>query len=137
MINRPSVSERGQKGLRKRIERNAGFKRVCVDLLATTVRENTSKNGLFTGGGEILRKASDPVASLSKHCGSGVEDLLALTAQLALRSDVPVERHGFYPEFSAEFGHGGVAVSHRGLGQPHLGFRQRELEPMGVFPSLK
>ena len=49
-----------------------------------------------------------------------------MLAQLALRSDVPVERHGGDPEFAAERGHGGVAVRHRGLGQPHLGFRQRE-----------
>ena len=58
--------------------------------------------------------------------GSGGEDLLALLAQLALRPDVPVERHGGDPEFAAECGHGRVAVRHRGLGQPHLGFRQRE-----------
>ena len=38
------------------------------------------------------------------------EDFLALLAQLALRSDVPVERHGGDPEFAAERGHGGVAV---------------------------
>ena len=37
-----------------------------------------------------------------------------------------VERHGIDPEFAAERGHGGVAVRHRGLGQPHLGFRQRK-----------
>ena len=49
-----------------------------------------------------------------------------MLAQLALRSDVPVERHGGDPEFAAERGHGGVAVRHRGLGQSHLGFRQRE-----------
>ena len=55
------------------------------------------------------------------------EDLLALLAQLALRPDVPVERHGGDPEFATELGHGGVAVRHRGLGQPHLGFREREL----------
>ena len=54
------------------------------------------------------------------------EDFLALRAQLALRPDVPVERHGIDPEFTAERGHGGVAVRHRGLGQPHLRFRQRE-----------
>ena len=58
--------------------------------------------------------------------GSGGEDLLALLAQLVLRPDVPVERYGFDPEFAAECGHGGVAVRHRGLGQPHLGLRQRE-----------
>ena len=50
-----------------------------------------------------------------------------LLAQLALRSDVPVERHGFDTELPAKRGHGGVAVRHRGLGQPHLRFRQREL----------
>ena len=50
-------------------------------------------------------------------------DLLALLAQLALRPDVPVARHGGDPEFTAECGHGGVAVRHRGLSQPHLGFR--------------
>ena len=43
-----------------------------------------------------------------------------------LRPDVPVERHGGDPEFAAERGHGGVTVRHRSLGQPHLGFRQRE-----------
>ena len=42
--------------------------------------------------------------------GSRSEDLLALLAQLALRPDVPVERHGGDPELSAECGHGGVAV---------------------------
>ena len=67
---------------------------------------------------------------------------LALLAQLSLRPDVPVKRHGFDPELSAEFGHGGAAVGHRGLGQPHLGFRQRELpaalspaRPRGLEPS--
>ena len=42
-------------------------------------------HGLFAGGGEILRSERGPAASLSKHSGSGGEDLLAL------RSDVPVE----------------------------------------------
>ena len=46
------------------------------------------------------------------------EDLLAWLAQLALRPDVPVERHGGDPEFTSERGYGGVAVRHRGLGQP-------------------
>ena len=36
-------------------------------------------------------------------------------------------RHGGDPEFNAERGHGRVTVGHCGLGQPHLGFRQREL----------
>ena len=63
----------------------------------------------------------------SKHSGSGGEDLLALLTQLVLRSDVPVERHRPDAEFAAEFGHRRVAVGHRGLGRPHLGFRQREL----------
>ena len=49
-----------------------------------------------------------------------------MLAQLALWPDVPVERHGIDPEFTAERGHGRVAVRHRGLGQPHLRFRQRE-----------
>ena len=48
--------------------------------------------------------------------GSGGENLLALLAQLALRPDVPVERHGGDPEVAAECGHRGVAVRHRGLG---------------------
>ena len=63
------------------------------------------------------------------------EDLLALLAQLALRPDVPVERHGSDPEFAAECGHGGITVRHRGLGQPHLGFRQRE-RPAAVVVSI-
>ena len=46
--------------------------------------------------------------------------------QVALRPDVPVERHGIDPEFTAERGHRRVAVRYRDLGQPHLGFRQRE-----------
>ena len=45
---------------------------------------------------------------------------------LALRPDVPVERHGVDPEFTAKRGHRRVAVHHRGLGQPHQRFRQRE-----------
>ena len=45
--------------------------------------------------------------------GSRGEDPLALLAQLALRPDVPVERHGGDPEFAAERGHGGIAVRHR------------------------
>ena len=80
--------------------------------------------------------------SRSKHSGSGGEDLLALFTQLALRSDVPVERHRPDAEFSAQFGHRRVAVGHRGLSQPHLGFRQRELPaalaaagPCGLEPS--
>ena len=36
-----------------------------------------------------------------------------MLAQLALRPDVPVERHGDDSEFAAERGHGGVAVRHR------------------------
>ena len=68
--------------------------------------------------------------------GSRGEDLLALLAQLALRPDVPVERHGFDPEFNAECGHGRVTVGHRGLGQPHLGFRQREL-PAAVVAARR
>ena len=61
------------------------------------------------------------------YSGSGGEDLLALLAQLTLRPDVPVERHRPDTELPAEFGHRCVTVGHRGLGQPHLGFRQREL----------
>ena len=40
-----------------------------------------------------------------------------------------VKRHRHRPdaEFAAQFGHQRVAVGHRGLSQPHLGFRQREL----------
>ena len=37
--------------------------------------------------------------------GSRGDDLLALLAQLSLRPDVPVERHGLDPEFAAEHGH--------------------------------
>ena len=80
------------------------------------------------------RMSRDVLASLSRHCGSGGEDLLALLAQLALQPDVPVERHGVNPEFAAECGHGRVTVRHRGLGQPRLGFRQREL-PTAVAPA--
>ena len=54
---------------------------------------------------------------------------MALLAQLALRADVPVERHWPDAEFAAQCGHRRVAVRHHGLGQPHLGFRQRELPP--------
>ena len=86
-------------------------------------------HGLFAGGGEILRSASDRGASLSKHSGSGGGDLLALLAQLALRPDVPIERHGFDPDLSAECGHGGVALSHRGLR-----LRQRNL-PAVLTPA--
>ena len=57
-----------------------------------------------------------------------------MLAQLALWPDVPVERHGIDPEFTAELGHGGVAVRHRGLGQPHLRFRQRE-RPVAVVSA--
>ena len=52
-----------------------------------------------------------------------------------LRPMKPVERHGFDPEVAAELGHGGVAARHRGLGQPHLGFRQRE-RPAAVVVSI-
>ena len=48
-------------------------------------------------------------------------------SRVALRPDVPVERHGIDPEFTAERGHGSVAVRYRDLGQLHMGFRQREL----------
>ena len=71
--------------------------------------------------------AATPSACSASRCSSrDWENLLALLAQLALWPDVPVERHGGDPEFTAERGHRGVAVRHRGLGQPHLGFRQRE-----------
>ena len=46
--------------------------------------------------------------------------------QLALRPNVPVERHGFDPEFSAEFGHGGVAVGHCSLAQPLTGYQAHQ-----------
>ena len=46
----------------------------------------------------------------------------ALLSQLALRADV-----------AAQLGHRRVAVRHRRLGQPHLGFRQRELP--AVLPA--
>ena len=77
-------------------------------------------------GDEILHEASVRRHHGPERSASGGEDLLALLAQLALRPDVPVERHGPDPEFAAECGHGRVTVRHRSLGQPHLGFRQRE-----------
>ena len=40
-----------------------------------------------------------------------------------------VERHRPDAELPAQRGHRRVAVRHRGLGQPHLSFRQRELPP--------
>ena len=73
--------------------------------------------------------------------GSGAQDLPALLPQLAPRADVPVERHRPDAEFAAQLGYRRVAVRHRGLGQPHLGFRQRELpaalpsaSPRGLEP---
>ena len=45
-----------------------------------------------------------PSVAVSKHSGSGGEDLLALLTQLALRSDVSVERHRM-PSSPAQFGH--------------------------------
>ena len=76
--------------------------------------------GLFARGGEILREASDRAAALWKHCSSGGEDLLVLLALLALRPDIPVERHGFDPELSAECGHGGVDLRvHRRAPKAH------------------
>ena len=57
-----------------------------------------------------------------------------MLAQLTLGPDVLVEHHGFDPELSAEFGHGGVALRHCGLGQPHLGFRQCE-PPAALTPA--
>ena len=67
---------------------------------------------------------------------------MALLAQLALGPDVSVERHWSDTEFAAECGHGGVAVGHCGLGQPHLGLRQRKLpaalasaRPRGLEPG--
>lgn len=46
----------------------------------------------------------------------------------------PVERHRPDAEFAVQLGHRRVAVRHRGLGQPHLGFRQREL-PAALPPA--
>ena len=60
------------------------------------------------------------------HVSRG-EDFLALRAQLALRPNVLVERHGPDPEFAAECGHGGVTVGHRGLG----GRRERRTRSRG------
>ena len=82
--------------------------------------------GLCAEGGELLHEASVRRHHGPERSASGGEDLLALLAQLALRPDVPVERHGPDPKFAAECGHGRVTVRHRSLGQPHLGFRQRE-----------
>ena len=57
-------------------------------------------------GGELLREASVRRHHGPERSALGGEDLLALLAQLALRPDVPVERHGPDPEFAAECGHG-------------------------------
>ena len=57
---------------------------------------------------------------LARCGGSAGEDLLALLAQLALRPDVPVERHGFDAELPAQFGHRCVAVRHCGLRESYL-----------------
>ena len=65
-----------------------------------------------------------PAGDGRSGAGSRSEDLLALLAQLALRPDVSVERHGLDPEITAQRGHRRVTVGHGGLGQPHLGFRQ-------------
>ena len=56
-----------------------------------------------------------------------------MLAQLALRPDVPVERHGVDPEFPAECGHGRVTVRHRGLGQP----RTWAFNSANVLPPLR
>ena len=45
-----------------------------------------------------------------------------LPGGVALRPDVPVERHGIDPEFTAERGHGSVAVRHRRPGPAASGF---------------
>ena len=78
-----------------------------------------------------------PSVAVSKHSGSGGEDLLALLTQLALRSDVSVERHRM-PSSPAQFGHRrgarrvmvdsrtapaghGPAAANRGSGAPTFG----------------
>ena len=76
--------------------------------------------GSFAGGGEVLRQARPT----SRSSGSGAQDLPALLPQLALRADVPVERHRPDAELAAQLGHRRVAVRHRGLGLRRLyGFR--------------
>ena len=93
--------------------------------------------------GRVRRRCGRGVASLGLACETSLtfssrvtvlrlqdaRNLLALLAQLALRADVPVERHRPDAELPAQRGHRRVAVRHRGLGQPHLSFRQRELPP--------
>ena len=94
---------------------------------------------MFAGGGEILRYAGAHPALRSKHSGSGGEDLLALFTQLALRSEVPVERHRPDAEFAAQFGHRRVAVGHRGLGQTSSAVRSRRetnVEPAALDGDL-
>ena len=86
-----------------------------------------------------MRPNDCPRGALSKHCGSGGEDLLALLAQQAQWPDVPVERHGCDPELSAEFGHGGVAAGHRGLASRTDAFDSANflppLRPRGLEPG--
>ena len=53
------------------------------------------ENGLFAGGGEILREARVRRHHGPERSDSRGEDLLALLAQLALEPDAPVERHGY------------------------------------------
>ena len=83
------------------------------------IRENSEENNTGNGRdpGRPEKATARPVArrshahpSAPARADSRGENLLALLAQLALRPDVPVERHGGDPEFAAERGHGGVAV---------------------------
>ena len=57
----------------------------------------------------VARRSHAHPSALARADSRG-ENLLALLAQLALRPDVPVKRHGGDPKFAAERGHGGVAV---------------------------
>ena len=82
-------------------------------------RENSEGNNTGSGRdpGRPEKATARPVARRSHAHPSALartdsrgENLLALLAQLALRPDVPVERHGRDPKFGAERGHGGVPV---------------------------
>ena len=66
------------------------------------------------GAKSYVQQVTAPV-SLSKHCGSGGEDLLALLAQLALGPDVPVVRRPS-STISPRIGSRGCMVSHKMLG---------------------
>ena len=101
--------------------------RLARTAAGSRTRPSPPTSGCLRERAKSYAKPVPPQVSRSKHSGLGGEDLLALLTQLALGSDVPVERHRPDAEFSAQFEHRRVAVGHRGLSQPHLGFRQREL----------